>query len=126
MVIFMVSSDMPMLRTNKLLKALNKITFGQFRVWAKVARFDHKPLGVSEKREMEGSSGEGVMQKREVREEVGHLMSEGEKIQREHGEGEKSELSGKDKEEGGRRKEVGEDVRMGKAKVRVAQGLVWE
>jgi len=41
----------------KFLKALNNITFGQFRVWTKVACFGRKPLEVVKPRGSEGVRG---------------------------------------------------------------------
>jgi hypothetical protein len=62
------------------------------------------------------------MKKREERKEVCTTLGEGEKIQSDVGEGEKSETMVKNKVEGGRREKVREHVRMGKVKVRDGGG----
>jgi len=79
--------------TDKLLKALNNVTFRQFRVWAKVACFDRKPLGVGGKTVSEGIRDEDVM--RNGVEKKAEPMGERGKIEVAIAEGEKSEPVGK-------------------------------
>jgi RNA recognition motif-containing protein len=63
----------------KMLKALNNISFGQFRVWAKIARFGRKPLEFVKTRVSEGVRGECVVRKKEDKREDSKLLFEGEK-----------------------------------------------
>jgi len=87
----------------KLLKAVNNITIGQFRVRAKFARFDRKPVEVIEPRGNEGVRGNGVAKMLEEKREGSKLLDVGAK---KNVEGEKSEQGVKNTEgEGGR--EVG-------------------
>jgi len=92
----------------KLLKALNNITFGQFCVWAKFARFDRKPLEQVEPRGSEGVRGVSVVRKKE------ELKKDCE--------GDKSEHGVKNKEDGGDIEHVRKDERLGKVKVREEGG----
>lgn len=61
----------------KLLKAVNNITIGQFHVWAKFARFGRKPLEVVEPRGSEGVRGKGVAKMVEEKREGSTLLDEG-------------------------------------------------
>jgi len=101
----------------KLLKAVNNITIGQFRVWAKFARFGRKPLGVVEPRGSEGVRGKGVAKMIEEKRE-GSLEEGGIKVC----EGENSKHGVKNKEGGGDIEQVREDVRLGKVKVKEVGG----
>lgn len=85
--------------SDKLLRALNNVTIGQFRVWAKVARFDRKPLEVTGKRVVKVIGEEGVTLQRVAGKEVMPL-GEGEKMIVTV-EGDKSELVGKTTSAGG-------------------------
>jgi len=71
---------------NKLLKAVKNVSFGQFRVWAKIACFDRNNVGEDYMRQNRSARGEAKVNKNRVREEVKIAVGEGEKRKERNGE----------------------------------------
>jgi len=97
----------------KMLKGLNHISFGQYCVWAKVARFGRHPLEVVKPSVSEVVRGEAV-RKKEENIDVRKIMTKGGKNVGEGGKNESGAVNSIDK--------VREEVRLGKATVKEGGG----